>query len=65
MDDLSQLLHQCGFTWEDFPESARTNPGLLRCVHDLPKELRAECLDALRDFLASIRVSMNRSEHSC
>ena len=47
---IVELLRDCGFEAVEFPDALRTNPVLLRYACDLPKELRAEFLGALREF---------------
>ena len=47
---LDGLLREFGFTPEDFPESLRASPALLRYAEDLPHEMRAEYLSALLEF---------------
>lgn len=55
---LDKLLREFGFNPEDFPQPVRANPTLLRYVEDLPRELRAEYLDAVCDFFR-IYTSLN------
>ena len=52
-----ELLRECGFDIENFLESLRTNFVLLRYMADLPHELRAEFLSALREFGVYERLS--------
>lgn len=47
---MDELLHEFGFEPEDFPEALRTNSALIKYAEDLPHEMRAECLGALREF---------------
>jgi len=47
---LDELLREFGFKPEDFPESLRIDSTLMRYAQDLPRELRAEYLGALREF---------------
>lgn len=47
---LDELLREFGFRPEDFPEPLRANSALIKYAEDLPHELRAEYLGALREF---------------